>query len=305
MQAIFWDFDRDGDEDLYIANDVSFNVLFRNEGDGQFKDVSFAIGLDDPRGGMGLAVGDVDRDGDEDLFLTNWELEANALYQNDVISAFTTRHRRSSFRDATIRAGLGPAGIGATAWGALFFDAENDGDLDLFVANGYTSPDYEGTGICVGQPNHFFENGGQGRFRDASAKAGSALAVELASRGAIACDYDRDGRIDLVVTANNGRVQLLHNEHAKVGHWLAVRLRGAGGNTFGIGAEVTVEAGGRRLRSSLRAGMGYLTGNPPELHFGLGDTDAGLSIAVRWPSGRVTRHVPDGADRFVTLHEEE
>jgi len=306
MQAVFWDFDRDGDEDLYVANDVSFNALFRNEGDGTFKDISFATGLDDPRGGMGLAIGDVDGDGDEDLFLTNWQLEANALYLNDLISPFDTKHRRSAFHDGTVRSGLGPAGIGVTSWGAALFDADNDGDLDLFVANGYTSPDYEGTGICVGQPNHFFENHGQGRFEDASAEAGSALAVELASRGAIGCDYDRDGRVDLVVTANNGRVQLLHNERAQVGHWLAVRLRGAGGNTFGIGAEVTVTSGERLWRSSLRAGMGYLTGNPPELHFGLGDTgaDAALSVEVRWPSGRVTHHGPLGPDRFLTLREE-
>ena len=105
MQPVFWDFDRDGDQDLYVANDVSYNVLFRNEGDGTFKDVSFATGLDDPRGGMGLAAGDVDADGDEDVFLTNWQLDANALYLNNLAAPFETRTRRAAFQDAAVRAG--------------------------------------------------------------------------------------------------------------------------------------------------------------------------------------------------------
>ena len=100
MQAVFWDFDLDGDEDLYIANDVSFNVLFRNEGDGTFKDVSFSTGLDDPRGGMGLAIGDVDNDGDSDVFLTNWQLETNALYTNSAVSSLT---RSGAARPSTTR----------------------------------------------------------------------------------------------------------------------------------------------------------------------------------------------------------
>jgi hypothetical protein len=304
MQPVFLDFDRDGDDDLYVANDVSYNKMYRNEGDGTFQDVSFSTGLDDPRGGMGLATGDVDLDGDEDVFLTNWELEPNALYVNNLLRHDSQRHHVASFRDMIVRAGLGPAGIGATSWGAELFDAENDGDLDLFVANGYTSPDYESTGICVGQPNHLFENDGTGRFADASAKAGAALARRLPSRAAVGCDFDLDGDVDLAVTANNGPLQLLQNElpaDAK-GRWLLVRLRGANGNTRGIGAEVTVTAGGRIWRRQLRAGTSYLGGNPPELHFGLGEADA-VSVEVRWPSGRTTVHPMEGVDRVVTLAE--
>jgi hypothetical protein len=305
MQPVFLDFDRDGDDDLYVANDVSYNVLFRNEGDGTFKDVSFPAGLDDPRGGMGLAVGDVDGDGDEDVFLTNWELEVNALYLNNLLSNKSQRHRVATFRDGIVASGLGPAGIGRTSWGAELFDLENDGDLDLFVANGYTSPDYESTGICVGQPNHLFLNDGTGKFVDASAKAGPDVTRKLPSRAAVACDFDQDGDVDLVVTANNGPVQLLRNEtpEPEKGHWLLVRLRGTDGNTHGIGADVTVQAGGRLWRRQLRAGTSYLGGNAPELHFGLGTADAIESIAVRWPSGKTTRHAVDGVDRLVTLGE--
>ena len=304
MQPVFWDFDRDRDDDLYIANDVSYNALWRNEADGRFKNVSFSSGLDDPRGGMGLAIGDVDLDGDEDLFLTNWQLEANALYLNNLLSHKSQKHRVATFRDAVVQAGLGTYGIGVTSWGAELFDAENDGDLDLFVANGYTSPDYESTGICVGQPNHFFENTGEGKFIEASAKAGSALARKLPSRSAVGCDFDQDGDVDIVVTANNGPVQLLRNElpASAKGHWLLVRLRGDGANTYAIGAEVTISAGGRLFRRSLRAGTSYLGGNPPELHFGLGDADSIDELSVRWPSGAESTHAIDGVDRVIELH---
>jgi enediyne biosynthesis protein E4 len=307
MQCVFWDFDRDGDDDLYVANDVSYNVLWRNEGGGTFKDVSFPTGMDDPRGSMGVTIGDVDLDGDEDLFLTNWQLEANALYVNNLLSHTSAKHHVATFRDAIVAAGLGPAGIGVTSWGAELFDAENDGDLDLFYANGYTSPDYESTGICVGQPDHFFENDGTGRFVDASAKAGAALARPLPSRAVVGCDFDQDGDVDLCVTSNNGPVQLLCNElpAAAKGRWLLVRLRGRGGNTHAIGAEVSLRCGGRLLRRSLRAGTSYLGGNPPELSFGLGSAQAVDELVVRWPSGRTSSHAVPALDRVVTLSEPE
>ncbi len=303
MQAIFWDFDQDGDDDLYVANDVSFNVLYRNEGDGTFRDVTFLVGLDDPRGGMGLAVGDVDRDGDEDLFLTNWQLEANALYRNNLINRAGRKLHTGTFADHTVQARLGPAGIGVTSWGCELFDADNDGDLDLFVANGYTSPDYESTGICVGQPNHFFVNDGRGRFRAAFDEAGVASAEALPSRGAVACDYDQDGRLDLFVTANNSRAQLLRNRGATRGNWLVLRLRGANGNTHAIGARVEARCGERRFVATLRAGTGYLTGNPPELHLGLGECAAVDELTVHWPSGEVSTYADVAADRVVTLRE--
>ncbi len=306
MQPVAWDFDRDGASDLYVANDVSYNVLWRNAGDGTFEDVSFATGMDDPRGGMGVAVGDVDADGDEDLLLTNWELEPNALYLNNLLAHDSARHRVPSFRDAIVASGLGPYGVGATGWGAELLDADLDGDLDLFVANGYTSPDYASTGICVGQPNHYFENDGEGRFAAAFERAGPALAAALPSRAAVACDYDRDGDLDLVVTANNSATQLLRNravEDGAQGRWLGVRLAARAPNPFAIGAEVTLEADGRAHRATLRAGTSYLGGNPPELHFGLGAARRVDALVVRWPSGAESRHDVDALDRWITVSE--
>ncbi|MBL8861370.1 MAG: CRTAC1 family protein [Planctomycetes bacterium] len=303
MQAIWWDFDADGDLDLYLANDVSPNRFWRNEGGGELKDVVFSTGLDDPRGSMGLAVGDVDGDLDEDLFVTNWQLESNALYVNNLRHT-STKSRVSTFRDRAVEAGLAQRSVGVTGWGCELADFDLDGDLDLFYANGYTSPDYESTGICVGQPCHYFVNDGAGNFRPALDEAGSDVALPLAARAAVACDYDQDGDLDLVITANNGRVRLLRNEGPRAGRWLGVRLAGRGTNTRAIGARVVVEAGGKRFLRTLRAGTGYLSGNAPELHFGLGNVQS-ATCTVTWPAGRSSTHTLEALDRFVTLAEPE
>jgi hypothetical protein len=303
MQAIWLDFDRDGDPDLVLANDVSPNRFWRNEGDGSFKDVGFSTGLDDPRGCMGLAAGDVDGDLDEDLFVTNWQLESNALYVNNLRHT-SARSRVATFRDRSVDAGLAQLSVGVTGWGSELADFDLDGDLDLVYANGYTSPDYESTGICVAQPCHYFVNDGAGNFRAAFEEAGPDLAIPLASRAAVACDFDQDGDLDVAITANNGRFRLLRNETPRSEqHWLGLRLRGAGANTHAIGAQVVVESGGRKLLRALRAGTGYLSGNAPELHFGLGEATSVTSCTVRWPSGKETTHAIERVDGFVTIGE--
>jgi hypothetical protein len=303
MQALFWDFDRDGDLDLSLANDVSPNRFWRNEGGGKFKDVGFSSGLDDPRGSMGLSAGDVDGDGDEDLFVSNWQLESNALYVNNLVSHNSSRSRVATFRDKAVEAGFARPSVGLTGWGVELADFDNDGDLDAALANGYTGPDYEGTGVCVGQPSHYFENDGEGRFALALERGGAAFARPLASRALCAADFDRDGDLDLVATANNGIARLLENRSPRGDGWLVLRLRGADGNTHAIGAEVTLEAGGKQLRRSLRAGTGYLSGNPPELHFGLGSARKIDACVVRWPSGRESRHAIDKVGAVVVLDE--
>ncbi len=303
MQPIFWDFDLDGDQDLYIANDVSMNVLFRNEGNGKFEDISFQTGMDDPRGGMGVATGDVDLDGDQDLFLTNWQLEANALYRNNLIVGSRRRSRTGTFQDVTVHARLGRHGVGFTSWGCVFFDADNDMDLDLFVPNGYTSPDYESTDICVGQSNQFFLNDGRGRFVEANEIAGPAVRAALASRAAAVCDFDRDGRLDLFVTNNNGPYQLLRNELPSKGHWLGLQLSGSGANTQALGARVELEVDGLVLTREVSAGSGYLAGHDPGVHFGLGPSNEVDSLRVHWPSGRTTRHEVSEVDCWISLEE--
>ena len=290
MQAIWWDFDRDGDQDLYVANDVTPNVLYENTA-GAFQEVTLEAGLDDPRGGMGLAIGDLERDGDEALVLSNWELDSNALYLNLLERRFSGRSRRPRFRDAAIAQGFARPSLGVTSWGPVLFDLELDGDLDVFVANGYTSPDYASTGICLGQPDHLFLNQGTA-FVEASLTHMENEPFPCASRGAIACDYDQDGDEDLLVTANNGAVRLLRNDSPRAaGHTsIRIRLAGGGANPRGIGAEVTLFTPGGEFRRSLRAGEGYLTGGPGELLFGLGACKESIRATVRWPSGQQTEH---------------
>jgi len=302
MQPVFWDFDLDGDPDLYVANDVSFNLLLRNEG-GRFQDISFQTGMDDPRGGMGVCTGDVDGDGDPDLFLTNWELEANALYRNDHVHSTSSKVHRGTFKDVTVPSRLGSHGVGVTSWGCVFFDADNDGDMDLFVPNGYTSPDYESTGLCVGQPNQLFLNDGEGRFEEASALAGPAVTAHHATRAAALCDYDRDGRLDLFLTNNNGPYQLLRNELPSRGHWLGVELRGRGGNTGAVGARVVLLADGLEQSREVQAGSGYLAGHDLGVHFGLGRAERVERLAVHWPSGRTSQHEVSAVDRWMRIEE--
>ncbi|MDF1800814.1 MAG: CRTAC1 family protein [Planctomycetota bacterium] len=335
LQPTFWDQDRDGDLDLFVANHGSPDRLWRNDAlalvDGRevrgrgFTDVSLELGLGDLRGGTGLATGDVDRDGDEDLLVTHGQLEVQALYTKEFGGL------DAAFQDRVLESGLAASGPGSTSFGAVLFDADNDTDLDLFVANGATAPDGRTSGTPLGQRNQFFRGDGQGGFVDASREVGLGIGRPLASRAVLAADLDRDGDQDLVVTSNNGPLQVLRNQlvelqppvgtggplpSAAEAHWLTVRLAGRGKNTRGIGAEVTVVLGDPddvdarlfgpepiELRRSLLAGTSYLAGNPPELFFGLGAHAEVLRIDVRWPSGATSSHGPGPVDRVVTLAE--
>jgi hypothetical protein len=299
MQAVWWDYDGDADLDLYVANDVSPNKLFRNEGGGKFKDVSFSAGVDDPRGSMGLAIDDVDGDLDLDLFVTNWQLEANALYLNNLVNARSAKTHSATFRDAIVQTRMAGASIGFTKWGAEFVDNDRDGDLDLFVANGYTSPDYESTGICVGQRCQYFEQETRLVFRERT--DGAAFGEARAHRALAACDYDQDGDLDLALSSNNGPFRLLEWRGESRGHWLGLRLRQPGPNPFAIGAQVRVRAGERTWMRELRAGTSYLAGNPPELHFGLGAAGQVDAIEVRWPDGTRTTHAATAVDQWLSL----
>jgi len=301
LGAAFFDHDADGWPDLYVINDTTPNTLWHNRGDGSFEEIALFVGLDDPRGGMGIALADVDRDGDEDLFVSYWQSEPNALYRNNRIHAPSKRRFVPRFEDLSVAAGLGQLSVGVVGWGCVLEDLDNDGDDDLYVANGYTSPDYETTMVCVGQPDHLYRNvartgestGAHGLPRwelvDAS-RAGAPLALSLASRGAAAADYDGDGDLDLIVTNNNGPLVLLRNETGGRSLRVVPEGRGAAVTRDAVGARITLRLDDdSELVRTVRTGSSYLSGNERGARFGLGPRRA-VALRIEWPDGTTSTH---------------
>lgn len=297
------DFDRDGWLDVYVANDGEANRLWINQTDGRFEDQGLISGTAFNRHGkseasMGVAAGDIDDDGDDDLFMTHLFGETNTLYLNDGTGRFA---------DATSRLQLGHPSLPFTGFGSDYFDFDHDGHLDLFVANGAVmiNPKYQGgTPYPYQQENQLFRNTGAGRFVDVSAEAGSVFAIAEVSRGAAFGDIDNDGDIDIVVTNNNGPARLLRNEVGNSKHWLSIRLRGTDSNRDGLGAEVAVLRPGKPpLWRRARTDGSYLAAHDPRVHFGLGNDDILDGVVVRWLGGHTEIWRDVVADTFTTLIE--
>ena len=299
LAVLFVDIDDDGDIDLFVANDSTPNFLFRNE-DGSFTDASLESGLayggmGYAQAGMGVAWGDYDGDLEPDLLVTHFEWDYNTLYHNE---------GRGHFADVTVLAGLGVASFHWVGFGACLGDFDNDGDQDLFVANGHVHPQIEraGTGSSFAQPNQLFENRGDGTFALMGAEAGLAEEPRV-SRGALAGDYDNDGDLDLFVHNLNDRPSLLRNDLAR-GHWLGVKLAGRHSNRDGAGARLRLVTGARaQMRDAVR-GSSFLGGEDPRIHFGLGAATAVDCLIVQWPSGRRQVVASPPVDRYLTLVED-
>ena len=292
--VLFVDIDDDGDLDLYIANDSTPNFLYRNEGDGTFVEIGLQAnaalnetGL--AQAGMGVAWGDYDNDGDGDLLVTNFEDDYNTLYHNG---------GNGSFADMSFAAGLGRISLPLVGFGAVFLDYDNDADQDLFVANGHVYPQIErpGGGATYAQTNHLFANEGD---RFSLVELGEARAV---SRGAVAGDFDDDGRLDLFVTNLNGRPSLLHNRTDTGHHWLGVRLVSRSKNREAIGARVYLWSGGRQQRRDVLCGESFLGSGDRRVHFGLGAVTAD-SLHIHWPGGGVQRVIGLPVDAYMLVEE--
>jgi hypothetical protein len=309
LGALFLDQDQDGWPDLYVANDTTPNTFHHNRGDGRFEEISLLVGVDDPRGGMGLAAADLDSDGDEDLLLTNWQLEPNALYRNNREHGTTQRRFVPEFEDVAVLAGLAQPSVGYVGWGCLLADLDGDADHDVFVVNGYTSPDYETTMRCVGQQDHLFENvSGPGPFPEhrtmprftlaPASRAGDWARALDPGRGLAAADTDGDGDLDLLITNNNGAISHLRNERG--GRFLHVVPEGRAPRDA-VGARVTVELDdGRQPVAVVRAGAGYLGGHERGVRFGLAGASA-TAVEVVWPDGERSRHETPTAGRVVVI----
>ncbi|MDA2938315.1 CRTAC1 family protein [Acidobacteria bacterium AH-259-A15] len=290
------DFNSHGWIDIYVANDGVENHLWLNNGDGTFEEKALMAGAaynaeGAPEGSMGVAAGDFDNDGDEDLFMTHLTMETNTLYVND---------GSGDFHDETVQTGLGGPSFAYTGFGTEWLDYDNDGDLDLFIANGAVRnlEALRGTPYPYHQKNQLFCNQGNGKFQETSEVAGPAFQLSEVSRGAAFGDIDNDGDIDIVMTNNKGPVRLFLNQLGSARHWLEVRLRGA----ITAGARVAVVRENRKtLWRRSRTGGSYLSVNDDRVYFGLG-SDAGIeAVLVQWPSGdkEMWRNVK--ADSVITL----
>jgi hypothetical protein len=294
------DYNGDGWPDLYVANDATPNQLWINQHNGTFADEGPLSGAavnaqGNPEGSMGIAAGDVDRDGDEDLFVTNIAGETFAMYVND---------GRGNFEDARTKWGVALPTASFTGFGTGFFDYDNDGWLDLFATNGAVNV----IEAQRGQPSPFrmknllFHHGGAGRFEDVSAAAGPAFARAEVGRGAAFGDIDNDGDVDIIVTNNNGPVRLLVNQADGRNHWLQVRATQAEKNRFAYGAWIGIErAGTPTLWRRVRTDGSYLSASDVRVHFGLGSAAAIDAIVVQWPDGVRERFTGIAADKLVTL----
>lgn len=285
MSAIFADYDGDGWPDIFVANDSTPNTLFRNLGNGRFAEEALLAGVaysgeGVKQGCMGAALGDYNNDGRLDIFVTNFADEYNALYKNDGSGFFT---------DVSYTSGVGAADRRLVSWGTGFFDMDNDGDKDLFVANGHTYPqaDLPAANSQYEQFNSLFENEGNGRFVEVSAGAGSGLALRHVSRGASFADYDDDGDIDIFVLNLNNAPTLLRNETENDNHYLLVRTIGRQSNRDGIGARLQLRAGGQSQYAEVQSGGSYLSHSDLRVHFGVGENLRVDELEVRWPSGMV------------------
>src|SRR5215510_10414225 len=299
LGVAFGDFDNDGWPDIFVANDLVRNFLYRNNGDGTFTDRAYSAGVGydpngNPRAGMGTEFADLDGDGWLDLFVTNFSEELNALFHN---------RGDLTFEEVTERAGLG-SGFLPLGFGTKLFDFDNDGDVDIYVTNGHVIDNVQryNPRLSYMQTDLLYANDG-GRFRDVSAESGPAFQIKHVGRGAATGDFDNDGDLDIIVSNCGQPPMLMRNDGGNRNHWIAVKARGRESNSFGVGARVKVEAGGKTQIKEIYSAGSYLSGSDLRLHFGLGGERKIKQVEILWPSGKKQILNDVAADQVLSLDE--
>jgi hypothetical protein len=295
------DYDADGWPDLLVSNDTEPTMVYHNQGDGTFQEVATELGVavaesGKPKAGMGVDTGDDQNNGSETFLLTNFAGEQISLYRKD---------STGQYLDDAAPAGVGLPSQLYLGFGGLFFDADLDGWLDLFVTNGHVMDDIErrDTGVKYAEPPLLFRNDGQAHYVNISPASGRALMLPQVGRGAAYGDYDNDGRTDLLLTANGGPARLLRNETEPVNGWLKLQLTGSPSNRNAIGARVIVRAGGRIMTECVKSGSSYLSASDRRLNFGLGAAARAESVEIQWPTGAVQSLGPVARNRWLHITE--
>ena len=296
------DLDGNGWIDIYVANDLSENRSWMNQGDGTFVNTAQFNGsayndVGDAEASMGVDAGDFDGDGDDDLFVSHLITQTNTLYVND---------GNGLFEDRSTRTGLGPPSLAFTGFGTAWFDYDNDGWLDIFVANG--AVDLIPRLVQAGDPyplhqtNQLFRNLGNGRFTEVSSSGGPVFELSEVSRGSAFGDIDNDGDVDIVLTNNNGPARLLLNAVGNQQHWVGLRLVDPATNRDMLGTRVAViPVGGTPSWRRVRSDGSYASANDPRVLFGLGTNSEIEGVQAIWPDGTLETWTSVQTDQWVTL----
>jgi len=297
--VIWADFEKHGCDDLYVADDSSASMMYHNDCQGHLTEVGTQAGVaysEDGReqAGMGVDVADYDHDGWPDLAKTNFSDDANNLYHNDGTGEFT---------DEQAASGFGPVSIPFLGFGLKFFDYDNDGWADIFVANGHVNPqvDQKAFGVSYAERYLLFHNL-HGKFQEVGLQAGDAFLGKQVARGTAVADFNNNGGLDLLVSRLGATPHLLKNSSAR-GHWIRIKTVGTRSNRDGYGARVEISAGGVAQEAEVRANCSYLSASDARVHFGLGEAAKVDSIIVRWPSGAVDTVRNEAADQDLVVRE--
>jgi enediyne biosynthesis protein E4 len=298
------DYDNDGWLDLFVSNDTEPNKLYHNNHNGTFKDEAVAAGVaygdaGTVRAGMGTDAADYDNSGWQSLVIGNFTNEGMALYNNDGSGLFT---------DVAGATGISRMSVQSLTFGTFFFDYDLDGLQDILAVNGHVADDINlvQPKVKYAQPPHLFRNKGKSKFEEVTSQLGRALQQPVVGRGAAYADFDNDGDLDLLLTANNGPVRLLRNDNGNQNDVLRVKTVGTRSNRDGIGAKVTLKTSkGVRQFQMVKTGSSYLSQSELPLTFGLGNPEEGktVSLEIVWPSGRKDVISDVKANQFITVQE--
>ena len=301
LQGVWTDIDDDGRIDLFVANDGQPNYLYRNEGNGHFKDIAEDAGVafsDDgnEQANMGVALGDYTRSGRESIAITHFSEEYAILFRNDGALNFT---------DVAHTARIAQSTGSFVGWGDAFLDTDNRGLLDFLMVNGHVYPQVDSAkvGITYREPKLLFWNEGDGTFRDISAEVSKSLGLPQVSRGLAVGDLFNTGRLDVVVENLTGGPMVLETRPNPANHWVSFQLEGSPSNRLALNAKIWVTSGGVTQMSEVLSGSSYLSQSDVRQHFGLGSARTISEVRVRWPDGKTQIFHDLTADSFYRLRE--
>ena len=301
LGVVTFDYDNDGWQDIFIANDHMPNYLFHNNRDGTFREIGYsagvAVGIDGQfEAGMGTDAADTTGSGRLDLIVAHLDQQLARLYQNV---------GEGYFEDATFRSRISYATFHLSGFGTRFMDYDNDGARDLFIANGHVLDNIQRyhADTTYAEPKLMFRNTGHGIFQNVSEQLGSDFQLPRVSRGAAIADFDNDGDLDILVSNNGQPPQLLRNDGGNSNHWLQIFLIGTRSNRDAVGARVKVTASDLVLYDERKGGMSYQSAQDPRLHFGLGQRRTVEEVEIKWPSGALTKLTNLKSDQILAIEE--